>query len=922
MSVLLLGLTPLVFSQSKETGSIQGIVLDQEKVPLPGVTVTLSSPNLMGTRTAVTDASGIYRFPALPPGTYQVKAQLQGFKTHIQEGIRIQTTISLTIDIVMTQSSVEEEVTVVAQAPTLDTKSTESASVTLSSEILRNIPYNQFSSNIVNMAPGVTLDEWGDSYGGSAYGSQDGTGIAYSLDGVNVADPEGGTAWVFLDHNIIEEAKVMGVGLPAEYGNFTGVIFNIVTKSGGNQFSGHFEMDFQGQKEDWPNGFWQQDNIDAYLADYPDLTAPAYKFYDASMHVGGPIKKDKIWFYQGLQFQHFEDFFTGFLGGPRAYDQPHSFTKITAQLSPSTSMIFGFEIDSYNGENRGADITVSPEGVVNQKSPEVVGNFSLTHIFNPKTFLDVKAAYFWGYYYLEPKTGRDVYAHFDLDQNLLLYNSGYYYLADRTRFQANVSLTHYAENFITGNHDFKFGVEVEHSTSRSRDGYTGEGGELGNFIYYYDYLSFNQYYGYNTPNYLAYQYEGYDWNAPYTRLEGFVQDAWQITSRLNINAGVRFSQNWGQVEGKGTVYNTNRFAPRIGLTFDLFGDKKTILKAHYGQFTEAMLAAYANRLSSNWSDFIYYKWDLPASEWVEFARIKQNWKMQEGIKHPYLNQFTVSLERELFKDASLSVSYINRDWKNIIGVYDLLAVYEPHTPEGTNYTVYELVSGDAHLYQIENIQPGPDRPYYGEKAYRTYKGLEFLFNKRFSNKWQLMLSYIYSVARGTIDNTWAADIGWQNYEGQQKIFPGDPNYWINADGHPTFDPTHMIKIQGTYVLPYEIYFNAYFRGITGMAWAQRYRTETLNQGRVTFFTEPRGSNHYSMETSLDLRLEKTFLLSGKYRLGIMIDCFNLFNTNTIREWGTRIGYDYNPGTLPSTDGHDLIEVVDPRQFRLGIRFTF
>ena len=921
--VFLAALVPLAFSQSKDTGSIQGIVFDQENVPLPGVTVTLTSPSLMGTRTAVTDTSGLYRFPALPPGMYQVKAQLQGFKTYIQENIRLQTTIRLTIDIIMTQSTVEEEVMVVAQAPTVDTKSTETASVTLTSEILRNIPYNQFTSNIVNMAPGVTLDEWGDSYGGSAYGAQDGTGIAYSLDGVNVADPEGGTAWVFLDHNIIEEAKVMGVGLPAEYGNFTGVIFNIVTKSGGNKFSGHFEFDFQGEKEDWPHGFWQQDNIDGYLDDYPDLTAPRYAFYDVSAHLGGPIKKDKIWFYQGLQFQHFDDYATGFLGGPRAYDQPHSFTKITAQLSPSTNMIFGFEWDTYNGKNRGADITVSPEATRNQKSPEVVGNFSLTHIFSPKTFLDVKAAYFWGYYYLEPKTGRQTYSHFDTDENLLKYNWGTYYLADRSRFQANVSVTHYAENFITGNHDFKFGVEFERSTCRSRFGYTGEGGPLGPNVYYVDYWSYNQYYGYNIGNYLAYQYEGYDFNSPYTRVEGFVQDAWQITPRININAGLRFSQNWGQIEGKGTVYNTNRIAPRVGLTFDLFGDKKTILKAHYGQFTEAMLAAYFNRLSTKWSDYISYYWDLAAAEWVEFERIKQNWKLQDNIKHPYLNQFTVSLERELFKDASLSVSYIYRDWKNIIGVYDLLAVYEPYTPEDTNYAVYQLVSGNAHLYQIENIKPGPDRPYYGKKgAYRKYRGLEFLFNKRFSNKWQLMLSYIYSVTKGTIDNTWAADIGWQAYAGQTKIITGDPNYWINADGHPTYDPTHMIKIQGTYVLPYDIYFNAYFRGLTGMAWAQRYRTETLNQGRVTFFTEPRGSNHYPMETSLDLRLEKTFLISGKYRLGIMIDCFNLFNADTIREWGTRIGYDWNPGDYPSTDGHELIEIVDPRQFRLGIRFTF
>ena len=87
------------------------------------------------------------------------------------------------------------------------------------------------------------------------------------MDGVNVADPEAGSAWVFSDHNIIEEAKVMGIGLPAEYGNFTGVIFNLVTKSGGNKFSGHFEFNFQGYQDD--SKFWQANNNEAYLDGFP-----------------------------------------------------------------------------------------------------------------------------------------------------------------------------------------------------------------------------------------------------------------------------------------------------------------------------------------------------------------------------------------------------------------------------------------------------------------------------------------------------------------------------------------------------------------------------------------------------------------------------------------------------------------------------
>ena len=923
----LLILCSLAFSQSKETGAISGTVLDEQNEPLPGVTVTITSPNLMGSREFVTDAQGQYRFPALPPGEYSIKAQLQGFAASVQQSIRLTTTTRLTVDLIMKPSAVAEEVTVIAHSPTVDIKSSETASVTMSNEILRNIPYSQFTSSLVNMAPGVTPDNMADS----AYGAQDGTGIAYSMDGVNVADPEGGTAWVFVDHNIIEEAKVMGIGLPAEYGNFTGVIFNIVTKSGGNEFSGHMEFDFQGKKDDSPSGLWQTDNNQDYLNDFPDLSSPRYKFYDGNAHLGGPIKKDKIWFYQGFQFQHFDDYATGF-PEPRAYDQPRSFTKITAQLTPSTNMMFSFEVDTYNGKNRGASSTTAPDAVVNQKSPEVVTNFSLTHIFSPTTFFDVKAAYFWGYYYLEPETGRQTYCHQDSNANMRLYNAGYYYLADRTRFQANASLTHYAEDFIKGSHDFKFGVEVERSSSRSRYGYTGQGGPLGDNIYYYDYVGYSYNlagdYVYFSGPYQAYQYEGYDFNSPYTRVEGFVQDSWQITPRLNINAGVRISQNWGQVEGQGTVWNSHRIAPRIGLTFDIFGDKKTIFKAHWGQFTEGMFAAYHNRLSKKWFDFIKYQWDPITEEWQEFERIKQNWKLQDGIKHPYMNQFTFSLERELFKDTSISVSYINRDWKNIIGVYDTQAVYEPVdyylSPLGRSFTIYELTSGAAHEYVIENIKQGSDRPYMTNKAYRKYQGLEFLFNKRFSNKWQLMLSYLYSKTKGTIDNGWGDDIGWGN---RNDSIMSDPNFWINADGNATFDPTHMLKVAGTYVLPLDISLSASFRAITGSAWAQRFRTRRLNQGRVTFYTEPRGSNHYDMQKVLDLRLEKVFTLAQKYRLGVMIDVFNVFNADTIQSWGTRVGYDWendtaDPGYYQSTQGHELYSIINPRQVRLGIRLIF
>ena len=900
-------LAPIAFSQSRSTGAIRGVVTDDQNAPLPGVNMTLSSENLMGVRSFVTDANGEFRFPALPPGDYQIKAELQGFGTLVSEKIRVNTTATLTVDIQLKAAAVSEEITVVAKSPTVDVKSTETASVTLSNEILRNIPYNQFTADIVNLAPGVNNNV--------AYGASESTGIAYTMDGVNVADPEAGSAWVFSDHNIIEEAKVMGIGLPAEYGNFTGVIFNLITKSGGNKFSGHFEFNFQGYRDD--SKFWQATNNQAYVEDFPELTSPTSKLMDINAHLGGPIVKDKLWFYAGGQFYRTKNRPTGFPEDVD-YKQPRLFLKLTSQLMPTLNMNLAFQTTAYQGTNRGASATTSPEACVTQDSPDWLVSFSLTKIISPKTFFDIKSNYFEGIYYLDPEVGFDTYAHFDLNDNMLYDSAGYFYYADRARFGTNVSLTHYAEDFLLGSHEFKFGAEFERSMARSRYGYTGTGGPLGDNISYQDYVG----YGYTGP-YLAYQYSGYDTNTRYTRLETFVQDSWQITKRLNLSLGLRYSQNWGDVKGvSGAVYKTKRLAPRLGFTFDILGDKSTILKAQYGQFTEAMLTAYHDRMNpvQNFGDYVGYYYDPYDEAWYEMFRIiRDPYEMDPDIKHPYMNQYTVGIERELFRDASFGVTYINRKWNNIIGPVDRAADYDTVSvtvPDlGQTFEIYERTDEtlEARDYIIKNMKVGD--PWILETPYRKYEGIEILFNKRFSNRWQLLASYVYGKAIGTIDNGFADDIG---YGGST----GDPNFWINAEGTLTNDPTHMIKLVGTYVLPFDINFTAYFRGITGNAWTTRYRTSRFNQGRVTFFAEPRGSNHYPMQKILDLRLEKIFTLAGKYRLGVMADVFNVFNSDTLTSWGTRIGYDWTPGDYPSTDGHELYGIVRPRQARVGLRLIF
>ena len=962
--VLLLLLSPLLFSQSRDTGAITGKVTDEQKSPLPGATVTLTSPNLMGARTSLTDANGDFRFPALPPGTYSLKVEISGFGTHIRETIRLTTTTTLAIDIVLKPAAVSAEVTVIAQAPTIDVKSTETASVTLSNEILRNIPFSQFSMDIVNMAPGVNNDV--------AFGSSDGTGISYQMDGVGVGDPAGGSGWVFLNANTIEEAKVMGIGLPAEYGGFTGVIFNLITKSGGNKFSGHVEVLFQGQKDDWPKGAWSADNLGQYMTPeyvdpengFPIVTTAGDRLNDINFQLGGPIVKDKLWFYFGTQYSREWYYAPGFgnvivptEGDPYIepvadkYREPRGFFKLTSQLDAKTNLGVSFETDFYYRDHRGRRNDFSPEATLLEDAPNYVGNLNLTHIFSPKTFMDIKGAFFTGNYSLEPRTGRNISGHYyendapGMPLSELKYHDNYggWSNSERTRYQLNASVTHYAEDFLQGSHEFKFGVEVEHSIVRDLYHYSGP-----NHMFYDDYWG---YYGDpNIGNYYATMYEGYDVKSKFVRAEVFVQDSWQVSKRLNLNLGLRFSQNWGSVQDReGTPWKTNRIAPRLGFTFDILGDKTTILKAHYGQFTEAMYAYFLDRLNNNYSPKIQYVWSpVEGSEdqfpvvgyWYENSRTTHGvWNLAPGIKHPYLNQYTIGIERELFKDTSFSVTYINREWKNPVGAYDKLATWAPYDYYSSgldrDFFIFERTSGDVHDYVIGNLTPdengvNPNGIPAGIVASRKYWGWEFLFNKRFSNRWQLLASYVYGKAYGTIDNAGNDDIGYAPAQAANWVF--DPNYFISgfdADGIPVFgvqnstnDPTHMIKIQGTYILPLDISFSAYFHAVGGDAWGTQVRGPKIPY-RLIFNLEPRGTYHFAMDTQLDLRLEKSFTMAQKYKLGVIFDVFNVFNSNTITAWGTYAGRDFYVDGIPtSTQGHKITTVVLPRRARIGLRLTF
>jgi outer membrane receptor protein involved in Fe transport len=784
----------------------------------------------------------------------------------------------------MTLGKITETIEVRGSA-LIDVKDSQTAVATISKELIENMPNSQFVSDIVNLAPGVVSD--------SAFGSSD-NGVQYQVDGVDVSDPELGTAYVFLDYGIVDEVKVMGIGAPAEYGGFTGIISNTVTKTGGNTVAGMFDSFIQPKT-------WNSKNTDD-----PDLEAEFSALYNVHFSIGGPIKRDKLWYFFGLQYYRSE---TQALDFPESsiYHQPRFFSKLTWQMNVNNRISAFLHLDLYNGNNRGAGYDSwgffsGPEATRDQVSPEMAFNISYLHIFSDYTFFELKSAGFMSYYKLKPVNGYDIAQVSALDTMENLFNHYSYYHAYRNRLQLNATLSHHADDFIKGSHDFKFGVEIEANPTRTESGYPGG-------AWYYAYSA--------TEPYLKYGWEGYDNRATNFRVSAFVQDNWSLGDRIKINPGVRINYYRGKLKGLGTIFKPEiAIAPRIGVTFDLFGDHTTAIKVHYGKYYENIITSYYSIFAdlgdrhNYWFDY----WDT--NDWVEWARDlyrPDKYTMDPNLRMPYMHQYTIGIEREITSDLVISLNYIRRtnhdfiDKVNLTGQFEEEIWTDPET--GTEYTIYNQTNDpDEDNYIITNPKEG-DYPIVTFTNYREYNGIEVIINKRFSHNWTMLASYVYSKAKGTDQNYWGVSNTAQHGYSE---FWSDPNYQINAEGRLWFDPTHMVKIQGSVNLPLGIKFSGYLNHTSGNTYEKRTRINVDQNRRLPIRLEPLGERRYDSKTNLDLRVEKTFTLSDKIKIGVMADVFNVFNDGTVTSVVKDAGDDFE----------DPTNLVTPRRFRLGLRVYF
>ncbi|MDP2915503.1 MAG: carboxypeptidase regulatory-like domain-containing protein [Candidatus Aminicenantes bacterium] len=937
LTVVLL-IAGLAFAQT-QTGNIVGRVLAPEGEGLPGVSVTLTSPAMIiPSMSAITGERGAFRFVALSPGDYQITFVLSGMKTVIRKGVKVEVSRTATLDITMEVKSLEENVTVVGQSPTIDKQRT-ARPVNLDKMFLQSLPAPRNLGTFVNMAPGIADN--------SAYGSST-MDNSYLLDGVNLVDAATGTQSVGFGLDIMEEIAIQAGGLSAEYGSVRGAMINVVTKSGGNKFSGSGSFYFNQEK---------LKSVNTHGTPLAGSKSGNKMEIEPVFTLGGPIIKDKLWFFMNASFIQTEAFVAGYPAGVTPGNEkpfktmlPYPYLKLSFQPGPNDKFMLSYNYSDRITDDRGASKFSAESVTIKQTSPSHVFNAQWTKFFGSNFFANMRFGMVLYQLLLNAK-GSEAQR---TDQNTSISTGNAWRNHDlytRNRFQFNTDATAFIDN-LAGTHELKFGGEIQYAHT-TWDVYGVSDPLTGG-------CSIAMY---GSTYYRALTLRGNGFNRADNVVDyaGFVQDNWAITRNLNLSLGLRLEYNSvvypaqntteGPIAFLGKTYNRSipesltmykwmDLAPRVGLIYDLFSDGKTLFKASYSRYILPNQVGWINLAHPNgWFGYYQYLnpdgsalmnpdgtpkvtlWAMPGGFQNGGAQIGyKDYKLKAG----HTDELAIGMERELFTDFSLGARYIkkwDRDQPNMIDAAQLDAdklmstgeidysknwtsktVVDPYN--GQTLTYYEKINLTASQIYIVN-PPGADR---------NYSGFEFTINKRFSKGWALDVSYVYAKSTGLI-TTGRAD---ESLGGAVGGFYQSPNAHTNANGTLPLERRHQFKVEGLMKGPFGINLSGYFRYLSGLPVTRTVSNNYLGlslKENITIYAETRGHTYLPPVVQLDLRLEKTIKIST-LNIGVFADCFNLFNR------GVATGMWMNSSNVATNKYKQMTSINDPRIFQLGVRIQY
>jgi hypothetical protein len=926
-----------------QTGSILVHAVDDQGAVVPGATVTITSPVLPREIVGVTDSSGVFQMPGLGIGTYTVKTVLPGFQTFIRENVLVRQGQTANVDVSMKVSAIAEEVTVRAESPVVDTKST-NVNVSLDKHLLENTPGGKDIWNILEYkVPGLVFDV--PDVGGNQAGLQRaftarGTPNSQNtqlLNGVNVGDPAAiGFSMNYYDPSSFDNILVSSGAQDISVGT-SGVVINMVTKSGTNRFSGQVLQTYQGDKTQW-------DNIDGPLRNAgfrPNANAVDY-ITNTNVQAGGPLVRNRLYYFGSFNHQPTHVNVAGFPAvSPVPVELEDTSTQETTDITTGTGRLtyqvaahkFDFygSRQRYDKPNRGAGPGVTQDSASKEYDIDNVVQGLWTWVVSDRLFATTNVSFNNVHFPLYQKTAQQPLE--DLAANVQHRNRTSSAIMFRRRLEVQSNWTHYIPAFLSGRHEIKGGF----NNSYTPEDVTTERVDDLNLRFRSFETAANQPAGpvdvtiFNSPftvkraviNTAAYAQDTYTIGRltaiagiRWERIEGFIPEQTRPSSRffptgMAIN-GLNVSLNTGGVLRQYVV--PDRFeevrdaplwkdwAPRFAATYDLAGDGKTIAKVSWGKYLDQIgtgtpgpnpngtVSQRYTWVDSN-GDLQFQAgqaaWDGTRYVGGEFGALANNGttipnpNQFDPRNRTYRNELTAGIDRELFPGVRASLTYLRKRERDPIGTlfvprenWDTAYVLTPVTDPGPDG---RSGTPDDQTVNAYNLVPGitpTQRTVNDDRLATRYDGLETTVEKRYERGFALVAGYTYGRTRQDLSSL------------------ASPNALINAEGEAG-GRRHLFKLTGSYLLPYQILFGANLRWQSGLPFNRTFTvqpctatvtsnclTPPLGSNNTTIFAEPRGSRELSSLTTIDLRAGRYFHF-GTNRVELSMDVYNLTNANTI-----------------------------------------
>ncbi len=955
--MLLAVLGVAIAAEAQTTGVITGSIKDAQGGVLPGVTLTLRNADTGVTRTGATESTGEYRFAGLLPGRYEVKAELAGFATIDVKDLALTIGLQLRHDITMALEGVQESLTVTGQSPVVETTKSEVSGIVTQEQIASLPIADRQPVSLALLLPGTSQDSMRPRRANADVGAGQMRGAtAYYVDGGMNWSGNAGEPRLDFPQTSIREFKVSVTQAPAEFGGTTGGVVNIVTKSGTNNWSGEVLEFFRDKNLNQMNKFEQ------IAHDTIGSDKPAFRRNQFGGAFGGPIVKDRVHFFVAAERTNQDtafivntgkpQFYTALEGAfPSRYRSTLFFARGDAQLTTNQSFFvrYGSMLEIASCEGCGgvaaAFSSVGGGGLSRGERDSLVWGHTWvisTHALNEIRFQGPRSRF---YAQLAPP-GTTVWAGAQGDFSASRYaGSTPVYTFPSLNWGSSADMFNVTRQtdirddflFTANTHNLKAGFAFLNIPSYE----DVTAAPLGTWTF-----STDQFFDGSAAAIAALK-NPIQFTASFPRLtrtlsnnwwQLYVRDEWKVRSNLTLNVGVRydlqagaFNQNLTQsMYPRPLPYvdfasrgDHNNVAPRLGFAWDVTNDGKTVLRGGYGwYYMYIQMAAMRAEITTIRQTSITitnptypdpYGGRTPES-FASTAPPNIN-IVANDLRNPLAKTLNFGIARELAPNLAIDIDGV---YTHSLDLTMTANINTPVTPTGAR--------PDPTWGRIIQAQSS------GEAKYRA---LYVRLDKRYSNRWQALLSYTLlksDSSAGVSTNGTITDV----YHPEYDFGPG------------TADRRHNLVASGSVLMPYDITLGAVWSLRSAMPFSALAGTDLNRDGAVTDYvpgtTANQGNrddsflatvNAYRATTgrapipasnidnnrynSLNIRASKMFQFGSRRKVELIGQLFNVFGTDNLLVQAS--GNQQVSNALSDSFGR-ILASQNRRQAEIAVRFMF